>query len=137
MWLAAGTSEIYAQLLARQDVEPVSIRRWVDVAYVRTAQPELKAVIELWLASRNDPELGGRLAEGVGRLAQVFRPSAAVVVGAAADPADVEAFLRLATEALLGLALGRAVSGGTLGHEAAVIDHLRRLADALDALEER
>jgi AcrR family transcriptional regulator len=133
--LVAVLETIYAQLLAREDVDPVTIRRWVDVAHVRTAQPELKAVIELWLASRNDPELGGRLADGISRLAQVFRPSAAVVVGATADPAEVESFLRLATEALLGLALGRAVTGGSLDHETAVIDHLRRLADALD--EER
>jgi len=130
--LVAVLERIYAQLLAHQGDEPVSVRQWVEAAHARTAQPELKAVIELWLASRNDPDLGGRLAEAIARLAQLFRPSAAV---ATAGP-EVEPFLRLATETLLGLALGRAVAGGPLGHEAAVVDHLRRLADDLDDAED-
>lgn len=126
--LVAVLERIYDQLLERQGDEPVSMRTWLDVAHARTAQPELKAVIELWLASRNDPDLGDRLAAAIARLAAVFRPSAAV---AAAGP-DVEPFLRTATEALLGLALGRAVAGGPLGHEDAVLAHLRRQADAFD-----
>jgi AcrR family transcriptional regulator len=126
--LVAVLEAIYAQLLERRGDEPVSVRTWLDVAHARTARPELKAVIELWLASRNDPELGARLGEAIGRLATVFRPGDAVAAGGP----EVGSFLRLATEALLGLALGRAVAGGPLGHEDAVVDHLRRLADELD-----
>lgn len=128
--LVAVLEHVYDQLLARRDDEPVSVRTWVDVAHARTSRPELKAVIELWLASRNDPELGRRLGAAIGRLATLFRPGD--VVASAADPAAVEAFLRLATETLLGLALGRATAGGPLGHEDAVVDLLRRQADALD-----
>jgi AcrR family transcriptional regulator len=128
--LVAVLDEVYGQLLARRDDTPVSARQWVDVAHARTSRPELKAVIELWLASRNDPELGSRLADAIARLAQLFRPGD--VVAAAADPTAVEGFLRLATETLLGLALGRATHGGALAHETAVVDQLRRLADALD-----
>lgn len=133
--LVAALERIYEQLLERKGDEPVSVRTWLEVAHTRTSQPELKAVIELWLASRNDPDLGERLAEAIDRLAQLHRPSDAVI--AVADPAEVESFLRLATEALLGLALGRAVAGGPLGHEAIVVDHLRRLADDLDRKEGR
>lgn len=126
--LVAALEAIYAQLLARRGEEPISVRHWVEVAHARTARPELKAVIELWLASRNDPELGERLGEAIARLATLFRPGDVVAAGGP----EVQTFLRTATETLLGLALGRAVTGRPLPHEPAVVDHLRRLADALD-----
>lgn len=125
--LVAALEEVYAQLLARRDETPLTVRHWVDVAHARTSRPELKAVIELWLASRNDPDLGDRLADAIARLALLFRPG-----DVAAGGPEVHTFLRMATETLLGLALGRAVTPQPLAHEAAVVDHLRRLADALD-----
>ena len=98
-------------------------------------RPEFKAVIELWLASRNDPSVGEDLEPAIGKLSTLFAPDANPKLAArlGADPGALRLY-RLAFEAMIGLALGRATSpGGTaVAHEDEVIDTLLSLARAHD-----
>ena len=100
-------------------------------AWARVQQPDYKAVIELWLASRNDPELGETLAPAIAKLSELFAPTTdpRVAEMLAADPTLLPLY-RLASEAMIGLALGRATSpgGAPVDHETDVIHLLLELA---------
>jgi AcrR family transcriptional regulator len=131
--LAAAMSDTYERFfLAPARTRPfASLEAWIDDAWTRLRQPEFKAVIEVWLAARNEPELGRGLRPAIDRYKQVFAIEASAqlkrLIGSSRE---VQAFYRLACETLIGLALGRATSpgGAALDHETMVIDTLKALA---------
>lgn len=135
--LAAALGSAYDNLLRPVDVDDNAgpMERWVHQAHGKVDQPEFKAVIELWLGSQNDPELGGVLADAMAQGAELFTP--AFTLGhpdstAITDP-EVDATYRTITEALVGLGLGRATNGGkALGHEDSVVSFLVELARDFD-----
>lgn len=109
--------------------------------HARIILPEFKAVIELWLASKNDPDLGKRLAQAIGQSAQLFAPE--IVLDrtnkklSSGDREGFEAIYRTIFEALIGIGLGRAVGGGTpVAHESMVLRVLRDMARQYDRKHE-
>ncbi|MEJ1968651.1 MAG: TetR/AcrR family transcriptional regulator [Rhizomicrobium sp.] len=110
--------------------------RHAIVAYIETAwagfgHPDFKIAIEVWLAARNDPSLRKELNPVIERFRRAATPqlndALAARVGRSAE--DV-AFYRLVLEAMIGMALGRAVAPGSkpMGHEDDVIDLLKQLS---------
>jgi AcrR family transcriptional regulator len=133
--LVAALGEANRRVLERSGAphEGTYLQRWVYVAHERLSQREYKAVIELWLAARNDPSIGTRLGAAVEDAASLFRPDQ-VIRRPVDDQGPLRArFYRLASETLIGLALGRASRGGEpLGHESATVEMLAGLGRALD-----
>lgn len=131
--LVAAMSDTYERFfLAPARTRPfASLEAWIDDAWARLRQPAFKAVIEVWLAARNEPALGDELRPAIERYKQVFSIEASArlkqLIG---ESPDVQAFYRLACETLIGLALGRATTPGgrALDHETVVIDMLKALA---------
>lgn len=134
--LADALEQAYAQLLPTDDnpATSESLEQWVRAAHGRLSQPVFKAVIELWLASQNSPEIGAAMSQHVLSLAWLFAPDA--VLGELAPDVDHDlraALYRTVAETLIGLALGRASQGGApLAHEAQVIDFLAQIGAAAD-----
>ncbi len=114
-----------------EEAGDASLEDMVRSGWARIQHPDFKAVIELWMASRNDPELGVALAPAIARLSTLFEPSAnpKLAKRLESDPALFR-FYRLAFEATIGLALGRATSPGgePVEHERDVIELLIELA---------
>ncbi len=137
----AGTEALFTDVLeqlylrfAKRESDTAhddSLERLIREGWAKMKRPEFKAVIELWLASRNDPSLGASLAPAIARLSRIFEPRANPSLGERldADP-DLVALYRLAFEATIGLALGRATSpnGSAVQHENQVLDLLLSLA---------
>jgi AcrR family transcriptional regulator len=121
--------ELYDRCAVTAGERPVdSLEGLVDRTWELVSDPTFKAVIEAWLAAANDPELGEGLAPVIGAFGKLVSPA-----GLALDDPDAASFYLLAREAMLGLALGRATTGGRgLGHEDLVIDGLRAEARRLD-----
>ena len=131
--LAAAMSDTYDRVfLSRAPLKPfTSLDAWIERAWERISQPEFKAVIEVWLAARNEPQLAQGLRPAIEKYKQVFSIEASErlkrLIGSSRE---VQAFYRLAIETMIGLALGRATTprGKSLDHEAVVIDMLKALA---------
>jgi hypothetical protein len=88
--------------------------------------------MEAWWAAGNDPDLAREIGPVVAQFATLVSPSNSA--SACFRQPDVATFLLTAREALLGLAMGRATSGGRpLGHERTVLAALRAQATALDS----
>jgi len=108
-----------------------SLESLIRSGWAKMKQPEFKAVIEVWLANRNDPVLGAAISPEIARLAQLFAPGEIPTLTALfeTDPSLV-GFYRLGFETLIGLALGRAASpgGAAVAHEEQVIETLLALA---------
>jgi hypothetical protein len=108
----------------------------IRTGWARASHPDFKAVIEIWLAARNDPALGEQLDPSIAQLSLLFSPSQdpklAKAVGKRPERA---AFYRLAFEAIIGLALGRATSpgGSPVDHENEVLEMLIALAREHDS----
>ena len=104
---------------------------YIDFAWRLFEHPDFKIVIEIWLAARNDTALRKSLHPVIERIRRVMtpeiNPELASRVGR--DAKDV-AFYRLILEAMIGMALGRAVTPGSrpLGHEEDVVSLLKKLA---------
>ncbi|MDE0925345.1 hypothetical protein, partial [Aurantimonas coralicida] len=78
-------------------------------------------------------ELAEELNPAIARFAQLVTPDSAVRRGPVRSP-DARAFVLLAREAMLGLALGRACNGGkAVSHERTVMKRLRNEAAGFDA----
>lgn len=134
---AATLSHIYDRLLASSGLsrqETVSGEDLIDGLWRHFARPEYKAVIELWLAARNEPELAPALQPAILSIRDLADPRAnprlAQVLGASDEAVSL---YRLILEAMIGMALGRAVTpgGAALGHEERVVRLLSRLAGAM------
>jgi AcrR family transcriptional regulator len=105
----------------------------VDALWRAVGDRRFKAVIEAWSAAGNDPELEAELRPAMTRFAKLVAP-AGKGRGTPFAGADRKAFVLMAREAMLGLALGRATNGGNpLAHERIVLRRLRDEAAALDA----
>jgi hypothetical protein len=103
----------------------------VDGVWRAVSDRRFKAVIEAWFAAGNDAELALELRPAMTRFAKLVAPDGG------AHSADERAFLLMAREAMLGLALGRATNGGKpLGHERAVLRRLRAEAATFDDNQE-
>ncbi|WOJ92017.1 TetR/AcrR family transcriptional regulator [Congregibacter variabilis] len=126
---------LYARLLdVKLQATLGPLERVVLESYERVSQPSFKAVIELWLASRNDPEFGGRLASAIELGSTLFSPQAllAGVSGVRID-AECEALYHTICEALIGIGLGRAIGGGdAMDHERSVLAVLQKMARDYD-----
>ena len=130
--LASALDRLYDDMLATAGTPADTIRGALDHAWTAVSDRRFKAVMEAWWAAGNDPELANSIGPVVARFATLVAPQNASSTRLR-DP-EVATFLLTAREALLGLAMGRATSGGrALGHEAAVLDALLDRADALDA----
>jgi len=108
-----------------------AVAAYIETAWAGFGHPDFKIVIEVWFASRNDPSLRKELAPVIERFRRAATPqlneALAARVGRSAQ--DI-AFYRLVLEAMIGMALGRAVNPGSkaMGHEEDVIALLIQLA---------
>jgi len=130
--LAAALETVYHELLATIPGEPHTMVELVDVTWTCTSDPRFKAVIEAWLATANDPSLRRELGPVVARFSKLVSPDESLSF--LTRNAEAKTFYLTAREAMLGLALGRAMAtNGALPHEALVVDRLRMEAAAFDA----
>ncbi len=131
--LAAAMSDTYDRCFLKPSrARPFSrLDAWIDDAWARLSRPEFKAVIEVWLAARNEPALAEGLRPAIDRYKQLFSIEASDrlkrLIGTSKE---VQAFYRLACETMIGLALGRATTQGgkALDHERVVIGMLKAMA---------
>jgi AcrR family transcriptional regulator len=120
---------LYGETVGNHPQPVQSLAELIQRGFERTRRPAFKAVIEIWLAARNDAELRRDLAPAIARMSRLFEPDDNAALGRLVSRAD-EALYRLAVEAMIGLALGRAVSpdGRPVAHEGAVVELLASLA---------
>ncbi len=135
--IAAALSDTYDRLLldARPDENDTTVEEWVVWGWSRVGRREFKAVIEIWLASRNDPESTADIQPAIERYKEIFTPSENnQLFKRFGTDKKAGAFYRLAIETMFGLALGRATNpdGAALDHEDIVIDQLRAYAREFD-----
>lgn len=127
---------VRAQEMARGAGTTGSLASHVDVLWSSFRDPEFKIVIEIWLAARNDPDLRQELAPVIAKFGMLaspeLNPGLAARVGRTAKGI---AFHRLVIEAMIGMALGRALSpdGKPLGHEKDVVALLKETARRIEA----
>jgi len=104
---------------------------YVETAWAGFSHPDFKIVIEVWMAARNDPSLCKELDPVIERFRRAATPqlNAELAIKVGPDAKDIR-FYRLALEAMIGMALGRAVAPGSkpMGHEGDVITLLKNLA---------
>ena len=131
---AATLAHIYDKLLAnsaKRSKAPANGEALVDNLWKHFSQPEYKAVIELWLAARNEPELDGALRPAIAKIRDLanpqLNPNLRMTFG---STPDFVSLYRLVLEAMIGMALGRAVTPGgrELGHEKLVVAILKNIA---------
>ena len=120
----AGWADQVTEGPATRDLASLVESMWHVIATGR-----MKIVIEAWLAATNDAELGRSIGPVIARFAKLVDPTGADVVRSEAD----RLFVLTARETMLGLALGRATTGGPLPHEDAVVGRLVALARAHDS----
>lgn len=129
--LASALDQLYDDMLAKAGGPADTVCGAIDTAWTAIGDRRFKAVMEAWWAAGNDPELARQIGPVVARFAALVSPRNSASKRFR-DPA-VATFLLTSREALLGLAMGRATSGGRpLDHEAAVLTALREQATALD-----
>lgn len=123
----ATLAHLYDSFLSGAQPEPANGAALVEGLWRHFAQPEYKAVIELWLAARNEPELGAVLAPTIARIRDLATPQVNPGLRQRLGQSeDAVAFYRLMLEAMIGMALGRALSPtGTMGHEVEVVRLLK------------
>jgi AcrR family transcriptional regulator len=128
--LADALHHLYDGLVARAGDWRVDLAGRLDDVWRALAAPSFKAVIEVWLAMANDPELAVQIGPVVADFASLIAFDARSVP--ARQRAAARTFYVLAREAMLGLALGRATNGSrALPHERAVLAELKRQARAV------
>jgi len=136
--IAVALSDTYDRLLleSHPSEADTTIEQWITWAWSRVSQREFKAVIEIWLASRNDPESTADIQPAIERYKAIFTPSKnnALFRRFGSDK-KAGTFYRLAAETMFGLALGRATNpnGAALDHEEIVLGQLCVYAREIDA----
>lgn len=132
--LAAAMAQVYDTLLSTRSDQPIKdLAEWIDRSWALVSQPGFKAVIEVWLAAANKPDLAPIVGAEIARYKTIFSPQDnPVLVKRFGKSKKVIGFYRLAVEAMIGMALGRAVTPGhkPLDHEGLVLDQLKVLARA-------
>ena len=139
---AATLAHLYEQFLAGAEGAddasaadgPVDGEAMVEGLWRHFSRPEYKAVIELLLAARNEPELGAVLQPTILRIRDLANPqlNPRLLHGLGRSEDAVSAY-RLILEAMIGMALGRAVTpgGAAMGHEPRVVALLGRKASEI------
>jgi AcrR family transcriptional regulator len=128
--LADALRRLYDDLVARSGDWRVDVAGRLDAAWSALATPNFKAVIEVWLAMANDPELAVEIGPVVADFASLIAFDARALP--VKQRAAARTFYVLARETMIGLALGRATNGGrALPHERAVLAELKRQARAV------
>jgi AcrR family transcriptional regulator len=135
--IAVALSDTYDRLLleTRPTGADTSLEAWVVWAWSRVSQREFKAVIEIWLASRNDPDSTADIQPAIERYKAIFSPSEGNSLHRRfGTDKKAAAFFRLTAETMFGLALGRATNadGAALDHEDIVLDQLQSYAREID-----
>ena len=135
--IAVALSDTYDKLLlsTHPAAGDTSVEQWITWGWSRVSQREFKAVIEIWLASRNDPDSTADIQPAIERYKEIFTPSEDNrLFKRFGSDKKAGAFYRLAVETMFGLALGRATNpaGAPLDHEEIVIDQLRTYAREFD-----
>ena len=132
--LIATLEHVYQRLLeGTTEVEPGSMERVVVELYERVTRPEFRAVIELWMAAKNETSLRPYLGLAISEGAALFTPDRLMDHFGPVDPAAFEATYRTIFEAMIGIGLGRAVGNGEpLAHEPMVLATLKDLGRAFD-----
>lgn len=133
--LASALGAAYERLLVPvelpEELGPLESR--VHQAQDRIAQPEFKAVVELWLASQNDPNLGEMLAEAMAQGAGLFEPQSMLDQPAQDMSAETQRVFWTISETFIGLGVGIATNGGRrLAHHDAVVELMLELARSSD-----
>lgn len=111
----------------------IGLKEWLERFWNRINTPNFKAVLEVWLAARNDPEAMAELQEVIQRIGQLFDPlNNAALKKRLQREKEARAFFHTATEAMFGLMLGRVTTprNAPLPHEKQVISYLMQQADA-------
>lgn len=131
--LVAAMEDVYQRMFAadRQQKEITPLDEWIGIVWDKVSQREFKAVIELWLAARNDPEIAPVLQPAIDTYKQIFTPERSDrLMEILGSDRKVLAFYRMAMECMIGLALGRATTpqGSALDHEDMVVSELQRQA---------
>lgn len=110
---------------------------WLQAFWVSIQSPKFKAVLEIWLAARNDPDATAPLQHAMDQMGAYIDPHHhPALMGQLTNNDQALAFYRTAMEAMFGLMLGRATSPDyrPLGHEQLVIDFLMGQAASFDAV---
>lgn len=136
----ATLAHVYGQLRARmidqgedEAEDAGALESWTRKAYQVAIRPEFKVVLELWLASRNDPEFGEAIATAIRDESGAFAPAEILAPGAGPAHRNVATTYRVIQETLIGLGVGRIVNGSdAVEHEADVLSVLVSLARAAD-----
>lgn len=129
--LASALEAVYDDLIRTVVREPATLVDAIDVTWACIGDRRFKAVIESWLAAANDRALAREIGPVVANFAKLVSPDGAL--RALTLNADARLLYLTAREAMLGLALGRALSAGrALPHEEAVLDELRARAADVD-----
>jgi AcrR family transcriptional regulator len=78
---------VYDNFLQAEEEETQAgrLESFVLQGHSHISKPEFKAVIELWLASRNDPQFGSRLAAAIADGSTLFTPEAVLANGKLLD----------------------------------------------------
>ncbi len=130
--LAAALGTAYDHILAIEppDSNAGPLEQWTHRGVDAVTRPEFKAILELWLASKNDPVLGQTLTDAIALGAPMFDP--AIALGPADVGAESAAAFNTIKETCIGLGVGWAVGSGSLGHEGSVKQVLLDLARRTD-----
>ncbi len=136
--LAITLSDTYERIFLthRDPLDRKTLEQWIDGVWDKVRRPEFKAVLEIWLASRNDPDNTVEVSEAIQTYKAIFSPEKNENLDKLlAEDKEAYAFYRLAVEAMFGLALGRATTPGhePLDHEVDVIKMLKKFARQMQA----
>jgi AcrR family transcriptional regulator len=131
--LADALRRLYAEIRSHTPPPATDMVGVINATWSAISNPRFKAVLEAWLATRNDPSLRAEIGPIVAEFAQLVGPDG-LDVATLADP-DHRDFYLTARETMLGLALGRATNfdAEPLSHERRVLARLRAEAAQLDA----
>lgn len=128
--LADALRRLYAEMIQLEHREVTDVAGLVEITWNAIGNPRFKAVIEAWLAMANDPSLRAEIGTVVTEFAGLVNPDR---VSAILKDAERRDFFVTARESMIGLALGRATSGGKpLEHERRVLARIRTEAAAID-----
>lgn len=133
--LAHALESLYEDFTRRPRGKTTTMVAAIDAVWRAAGDPRFKAVLEAWSAAGNAPELAAEIRPAIMRIAKLMSPANAGRDSPLRD-ADRRAFFLLAREAMIGLALGRAINGGRpVGHEGVVLRRLRAEAAGFDERE--
>jgi AcrR family transcriptional regulator len=133
--LVETLQSIYLQLLEIKLPLDVGLMEHIlQEGHARIIRPEFKAVIELWLASKNDKRFGLRLLQAMELGSEMFSPQMVLEhKNQGVVSKEFEMIHRTISEALIGIGLGRAIGEGEpLAHESMVLQVLQGMAQTYD-----